>query len=144
MNLLSIVSTACICLACAAQPQDNVQKQAPISTEEVQNKAILGHAFLAGMYADSYFPKFLVDKGKEILLGLCVQIEEQAPKDLPALYRLTHAATIQFNELGDEFFENDSEIETRARECISRDFKFIAETYGFDADIEELTAPREW
>jgi hypothetical protein len=143
MNFGSILAIACICLTSAALPEKNCREN-PLPTAEVRNKVILEHPFLATMYADSYFPKFLVDKGKEILLGLCMQIEEQAPKDLPALYRLTHAATVRFNELGDEFFENDSEIETRARECITQDFKFIAVTYGFDADIAQLTAPREW
>ena len=43
-----------------------------------------------------------------------------------------------------EFFENNSEIETGARECLAMDFEFVAKTYGYDADIEELIATREW
>ena len=45
------------------------------------------------------------------------------------------------NELAEEFYESDSEIETAARECIAGDFAFIAEANGFaDADLEELVA----
>ena len=143
MKILHLWLLACICIACAPEPATLTNKYPMLSTE-IQNKAILEHAFLADMYSNSYFPKFLVDKGKTILLELCAQIEKQAPKNLEALYQLTHAATIRFNELGDEFFENDSEIETAARECIAADFEFIAVTYGFQPDTEALIAPREW
>jgi hypothetical protein len=43
-----------------------------------------------------------------------------------------------------EFEENDSELETAARKAIAEDFERIATAYGFDADIEELIAPRDW
>ena len=100
---------------------------------------------LEGMYRDGYFPDFLVDKGKAILVNLCEQIEAQHPADLVALYRLTHAATEAFNDLQEEFEDNDSEIETAARDCIGMDFDFIAKAYGFgEADGEELIAPRDW
>jgi hypothetical protein len=57
---------------------------------------------------------------------------------------LTHAATDEFNTLAEAFYEHDSEIETVARECIAGDFAFVASAYGFDADIEELIATRDW
>lgn len=143
MKSLHLWLMACICIACAESPSHTPEKYR-MTTIEIQNKTILGHTFLADMYSDSYFPKFLVDKGTAILLELCRQIETQSPKDLNALYQLTQEATIRFNELGDEFFENDSEIETVARTCIAADFEFIAHAYGFQADKETLIAPREW
>ena len=102
------------------------------------------HAFLAEMDADSYFPDVLVDRGKAILLRLCEAIEAEKPVSLEALYALTHAATDEFNALAEEFYAQDSEIETVARECIAADFAFVAKTYGFDADTEELIATRDW
>ena len=96
------------------------------------------------MYSDSYFPKFLVDKGKAILVDLCLQIENEQPKNLEDLYKLTHAATEKFNDLEKVFDANGSEIETAARESIAADFEFIAHTYGYKADVEELIAPRNW
>lgn len=97
------------------------------------------------MYEDPYFPNHLVDKAKAILVNLCFQIEDEKPENLEELYRLTHSATEKFNDLQEEFEDNDSEIETVARDCIGTDFEFIATSYGFeDADIEELIATRDW
>jgi Family of unknown function (DUF5713) len=112
--------------------------------EELENEAIRKHAFLKEMYEDTYFPNKLVDKGKAILVGLCFEIEQQQPKSLDDLCELTHAATDKFNELQEAFEEADSEIETGARECIAEHFEFVAKAYGFEADIEELIATREW
>jgi hypothetical protein len=111
---------------------------------ELQNEAVKSYKFLKDMYDDDYFPNFLVDKAKIILINLCFQIENKQPKNLEELYKLTHLATDKFNELQGEFEENDSEIETGARECIAMDFDFIAKAYNFDADLEELIATRDW
>jgi hypothetical protein len=115
-----------------------------MAQNDIKNEKLKNYSFLEGMYQDSYFPDFLVDKGKAILIELCIQIEEKKPKNLPELYELTHAATQKFNDLEEEFFENDSEIETAAAVLIANDFEFIANAYGFDADIEELIATRYW
>jgi hypothetical protein len=113
--------------------------------QELSNVTVKSYSFLKEMYEDDYFPNNLVDKGRKILIDLCWQIEQRQPNNLSELYALTHAATNQFNDLQEEFEENDSEIETGARECIGMDFDFIAKTYGFeDADIEELIATRDW
>ncbi len=111
----------------------------------ITNEQLKTHAFLQGMTRDPYFPAHLVDKGKKILERLCEEIERQRPQDEAALYVLTHAATEEFNTLAEEFADNDSEIETAARDCIATDFEFIAKAYGFgEADIEELVATRDW
>jgi hypothetical protein len=101
----------------------------------IRNEQISYYPFLQEMLDDDYFPSFLVGKGQKILLRLCEAIEAQAPPDLPALYRLTHAATEEFNALALEFEAHDSEIETAARDNIGVDFLYIAKTYGFD-DID--------
>ncbi|RKS73720.1 hypothetical protein BZB76_4423 [Actinomadura pelletieri DSM 43383] len=109
------------------------------------NQNVLGHEFLKGMYDDGYFPDHLVDKGKAILLRLCEEIEAAPPTDLEQLYRLTHAATEEFNDLEEEFVKAGSELETAAREVIGEEFWFIATSYGFsNADPEELIATRNW
>lgn len=96
------------------------------------------------MQEDSYFPTEQVEKGKAILLQLCETIEATKPNTLEQLYTLTHAATEEFNLLAEELEDNDSELETAARDNIGSDFAFIATTYGFEADTEELIATREW
>ena len=115
------------------------------SQSSLQNEKMQQHVFLKDMYADSYFPNDLVDKGKALLVGLCESIEKDKPANLDALYALTHATTEAFNSLAEEFEENGSEIETAARDAIGTDFGAIAEAYGFaEADLEELIAPRDW
>ncbi len=116
-----------------------------MTQSDIKNEKLSKHPFLEGMYSDSYFPDSIVDKGKRILVELCLQIENKPPNNLEELYKLTHAATEKFNELDEEFNDNDSEIETVAREIIAEDFETIALNYGFDnADGEELIETREW
>jgi Family of unknown function (DUF5713) len=111
----------------------------------LKNEQIKTYAFLKDMYEDDYFPKFLVDKGKTLLINLCAEIEAKQPQNLEELYALTHTTTEAFNELEEEFEENDSEIETVARECIALDFESIAQAYSYtEADGEDLIAPRNW
>jgi hypothetical protein len=110
----------------------------------IKNQSLKNYKFLDEMYKDGWFPNYLVDKGKNLLIRLCEKIESENPKTLDQLYMLTHEATEAFNDLEEEFEENDSEIETVARECIGANFFDIAKAYGFDADREELIAPRNW
>ncbi len=110
----------------------------------IENKEILAHTFLREMNDDDYFPAAQVEKSQQILLNLCEAIEVQKPASLDSLYVLTHAATEEFNRLGEELEERGSELETAARENIGADFEFIAKAYGFEADVEELIATRDW
>ena len=110
----------------------------------INNEQLKSHKFLAEMHSDEYYPKKLVDKGVKILIKLCEKIESDKPKSLESLYKLTHAATEKFNSLEEEFADNESEIETVARECIAAEFVLISKAYGFDADAEELISNREW
>lgn len=105
---------------------------------------ISGDSFLKDMYEDGYFPDFLVDKIKAILISLCEKIEEVKPTSLEQLYKLTNESTELINDLAEEFEDNDSELETAARESIAESFEIIAQTYNFEADIEELIANRDW
>jgi hypothetical protein len=100
---------------------------------------------LKGMYADGYFPTFLVDKVRDVLLDACREIESRKPRGHQALYRITCRATERINDLQQEFEENNSEIETAARDDIAVSFGYIASVYGFpDADLEALVATRDW
>jgi ABC-type Zn uptake system ZnuABC Zn-binding protein ZnuA len=112
---------------------------------DLKNAAVRDYSFLKDLYEDDYFPKPVVDKVKDVLVSLCFELEDKQPKSLDELYAITQAATDQINDLQTEFEENDSDIDTVARECIGGDFEFIATAYGFkDADIEELIATRDW
>ncbi len=110
----------------------------------IKNQQILNHKFLQEMYEDNYFPNHLVDKAQQILIALCEAIERENPKNNESLFQLTHAATNQFNDLAAEFEENGCEIETGAREAIGADFEFTVKAYGFEVDIEDVIATRDW
>lgn len=140
-TLYIIITTILIIGSC--QPQNSNDKNM-INQEDLTNEKLKEYKFLECMYSDSYFPKFLVDKCKAILLKLCHDIEAENPSNLEELYRLTHASTNDLNDLQDDFDQNGSEIETGARECLAVNFEFISQAYGFDADAEELIATREW
>ncbi|MCC4800660.1 hypothetical protein BCT30_13915 [Enterovibrio norvegicus] len=111
----------------------------------ISNEKMKAFQFLPEMYRDSYFPNFLVDKIKAILIDLCQRIESNNPLSSSDLLVLTHAATERINALQEEFEDNDSDLETAAREDMAESFEFIIRSYGFfDVDIEDVIAPREW
>ena len=141
-KLIYIITLVALVSCTPGKSQESNTKM--IEQTELTNSKMKQYTFLDCMYQDSYFPEFLVNKCKNILLDLCFKIETKRPSNLEELYRLTHSSTHKLNDLQDEFFENNSEIETGARECLAVNFEFIAKTYGFEADIEELIAPREW
>ena len=55
-----------------------------------------------------------------------------------------HHAVEAINALQTDFFEQNSEIETVARECLACDFELIAKQYDQAIPIEEIIANREW
>ena len=48
------------------------------------------------------------------------------------------------NDLQDEFYENDSEIETVARDCIGVTVDYILKWFGIPIDMEEAIRERDW
>ncbi|WP_299771877.1 DUF5713 family protein [uncultured Pseudoteredinibacter sp.] len=111
---------------------------------QLSNTKINEYKFLEEMYNDSYFPNHLVDKGRNILLKLCLSIEKEKPSTTEDVYILTRKATIEFNELANEFGNANSEIETAARENIARDIGFILNAYNYEFNIESAISTREW
>lgn len=51
---------------------------------------------------------------------------------------------IAINDLQDEFDENDSEIETVARESIGETIRNIIECFELEVDDETLMMERDW
>lgn len=147
MQYICLVFVILTLSSCNQNSPEEKEKQLPMQVDQMnlKNETVRNYQFLAGMYDDDYYPDFLVDKCKQILLDLCDGIEKEKPANLDELYRLTHASTKRINELENEFDANDSELETIARELLAEDFLKIATAYGFeDADIEELIATRNW
>ncbi|WP_221641616.1 DUF5713 family protein [Listeria booriae] len=99
--------------------------------------------YLADMYRDPYFPDFLVDKIKTLLKEV-VALLESGESDLEVIQAAFDKATIGINELEEEFDDNDSEIETEARESIGETVDLILTHYKVAIDCEEAIREREW
>ena len=110
----------------------------------ITNDKLKKYPFLKEMFEDDFYPNFLVEKARQILIHLCEDIEAEHPANDAGLFELTHAAVEEFNDLEPDFQENDSEFEAGAREAIEADFAFIVKAYGFDVDLEDVLEPRNW
>ena len=99
--------------------------------------------YLSDMYADEYFPNFLVDKVKKLIEEVVVFIEEGG-HETEEIQEAFDKMTLSINALEDEFYENDSEIETGARESIGETVTRILEYFEIDIDTEEAIRERNW
>lgn len=102
-----------------------------------------GYQFLEGMYRDGYFPDFLVDKIK-VELEKVVAFLETGVSDLEQIREKFDVMTMAINDLQEEFEENDSEIETAARDSIAEDVIEILKYFEIDLDVEDALGERDW
>ena len=101
------------------------------------------YQLLDEMYEDEYFPDFLVDKVKNELQKV-IDLLENGETDTEAVQEKLDEVICAINDLQDEFDENDSEIETVARDCIRETVAYILERFGIPIDIEEAIRERDW
>ncbi|MBH5316327.1 hypothetical protein I6N90_00710 [Paenibacillus sp. GSMTC-2017] len=99
--------------------------------------------YLLDMYNDSYYPTFLVDKVKELILEV-VRFLESGTHSNEAIQVELDKMTIAINDLQEEFDEHDSEIETVARESIGATIEAILHAYKVDIDSETAIRERDW
>jgi len=100
--------------------------------------------FLKDMYRDAYFPPFLVDKVKAALVEVCEKVEANSAITTEEQHQLIDQAIKNINEIGNEFYENDSELETVARESILGDVRAIIDHYQLTCDFDDATVHRDW
>jgi len=101
------------------------------------------YVLLSEMYADGYFPDFLVDKVKAELEGV-IGLLEAGEADLETIQARLDQMTLAINDLEEEFEENDSELETEARESIGGSVRHILEWFGIPIDVEDAIRERDW
>ncbi|WP_025219943.1 DUF5713 family protein [Lysinibacillus varians] len=99
--------------------------------------------YLSDMYEDSYYPTFLVNKIKENIMKL-VHFIEEGNHTIEEVQEKLDEMTVAINELQDEFYEHDSEIETVARDSIAITVEEILQYFEIDIDIEEAVRERDW
>ena len=91
------------------------------------------YKLLDEMYQDDYYPVFLVDK-----------VKESGETDTEVVQEKLDEAVCGINDLQDEFYENNSEIETVARDCIGVTVDYILKWFGIPIDMEEAIRERDW
>lgn len=101
------------------------------------------YKLLDEMYQDEYFPNFLVDKVKGELQRV-IDLLESGETDTEVVQEKLDEVVCVINDLQDEFDENDSEIETVARDCIGETVGYILEWFGIPIDTEEAIRERDW
>ena len=120
-----------------------------LKTANIEKGAIPMKAFdpnyklLDEMYQDDYYPAFLVDKVKDELQKV-IDLLESGETDTEVVQETLDEAVCGINDLQEEFDENDSEIETVARECIAATVAYILEWFGIPIDTEEAIRERDW
>lgn len=103
----------------------------------------INYRLLDEMYQDGYFPDFLVDKVKTELQKV-IDLLENGETDTEVIQEKLDEAVCAINDLQDEFEENDSEIETAARDSIGETVGHILEWFGIPIDVEEAIRERDW
>ncbi len=101
------------------------------------------YKLLAEMYEDEYFPNFLVDKVRDELQKI-IDLLENGETDAEAVQGQLDEVVCSINDLQDEFDENDSEIETVARDCIGETVAYILKWFNIPIETEEAIRERDW
>ena len=99
--------------------------------------------YLVDMYNDGYFPDFLVNKVKALIVDV-VQYLESGEHSIDDIQSKFDKMTESINDLQEEFEENDSEIETGARESIGETVEHILKHFNIDIDVETAIKNRDW
>ena len=101
------------------------------------------YILLEDMTHDEYYPKYLVDKIKQAILQL-IDLLHSGTKDETIIQSKLDDITLFINSLLEQFDENNSEIDTIARESIAETIDYILKWYDINIDIEQAIRDRDW
>ena len=101
------------------------------------------YKLLDEMYNDDYYPTFFLFIVKDELQKV-IDLLESGETDIEVVQEKLDEAVCGINDLQEEFDENDSEIETVARDCIGVTVAYILEWFDIPIDIEEAIRERDW
>lgn len=101
------------------------------------------YKMLDDMYKDDYFPDFLVDKIRGLMQKV-IEILETGERNLETIQNAFDKMTLAINDLQEEFEDNDSELETGARESIGETVAYILNWFDIDMDVEDAIGERDW
>lgn len=101
------------------------------------------YKMLDDMYKDDYFPDFLVDKIKGLMQKV-IEVLETGERNLETIQNAFDKMTLAINDLQEEFEDNDSELETGARESIGETVAYILNWFDINMDVEDAIGERDW
>ena len=87
------------------------------------------YKLLKEMYEDDYYPVFLVDKVRDELQKV-IDLLETGETNTDVIQEKLDEVVCAINDLQEEFDENDSEIETVARDSIGVTVDYILKWFG--------------
>ena len=99
--------------------------------------------FLVEMYADHYFPNFLVEKIKDLIANIANELEN-GKYSLEEIQEKFDIMTANINRLQKTFEENESEIEATACESICKTVDYLLKYFDLNLDVETALRKREW
>lgn len=102
------------------------------------------YVLLQTMYEDTYYPHYLVDKIKWQFIHLIEFLEEVDVAKVEQIQERLDEFTMSINSLQQEFWDQDSEIETVAQECIVSALEYILQWFKVDIPLEVALREREW
>lgn len=106
-------------------------------------KFVENYKLLEEMYNDGYFPDFLVDKIRMLIQNIICFLES-GERDLEKIQARFDEMTLAINDLEEEFEDNDSELETVARDSIGTAVEYILRWFDIDIDVENAIRERDW
>lgn len=101
------------------------------------------YVLVEDMVKDDYYPKFLVEEIKELIIPV-ISLLENGEMDRDIIQSKLDEMTLAINDLQEKFEENDSEIETIARDSIAVTIGHIIDWFHIDIDMETALRERDW
>lgn len=101
------------------------------------------YVLLDDMYQDTYFPNDLVDLVKQQIMKV-ICLLETGETNTEIVQTALDEMTIAINDLQEAFDEQDSEIETVARDSIAVTVAYILQWFAIPIDIETAIQERDW
>ena len=102
------------------------------------------YVLLQNMFEDTYYPQFLVEKIKWQFIHLIEFLEGTDVKEVSLIQDKLDEFTMFINNMQQEFWDQDSEIETVASESIANTLEYILNWFKVDVGIEDALREREW
>ena len=102
------------------------------------------YVLLQNMFEDTYYPQFLVEKIKWQFIHLIEFLEGTDGQELSLIQDKLDEFTMSINNMQQEFWDQDSEIETVASESIANTLEYILNWFKIDVGIEDALREREW